>query len=140
MSPSLEARRDALRETLAALPGNREQLAWLVSEAQRKPPLPESSRIPSNRIDGCLANLWIVCEQRGGCCHFACDSDSLVVKAIASVLCELYDGMPPAEIIAFDPNSLGPLGITQHLTPNRRNALSRVVNRIRSFAAEPASG
>ena len=36
--------------------------------------------------------------------------------------------------LSLDPGFLAPLGITQHLTPNRRNALSKVWERIRQFA------
>jgi len=67
-----------------------------------------------------------------------CDSDSLVVKAIAGLLCDFYSGQPPAEILAHDPRFLAPLGITQHLTPNRRNALAKIWERIRQFAADNA--
>jgi hypothetical protein len=35
---------------------------------------------------------------------------------------------------AHSPEFLAPLGITQHLTPNRRNALAKVWERIRAFA------
>lgn len=138
MSQTIGDRCAALREALESLRGDRERLAWLVGEAQKRPRLPESSRVPTNRIEGCLAQLWIVCEHRDEGCHYACDSDSLVVRAVASALCELYSGALPAEILAFDPGLLAPLGITQHLTPNRRNALSRVVERIRGFAQEPS--
>jgi cysteine desulfuration protein SufE len=73
-------------------------------------------------------------EFREGRCFFVCDSDSLVVKAVAGLLCEFYSGQPPAEILAHDPAFLAPFGITQHLTPNRRNALARVWEHIENFA------
>jgi cysteine desulfuration protein SufE len=57
-----------------------------------------------------------------------------VVKAIAGLLCDFYSGHAPAEILAHNPDFLAPLGITQHLTPNRRNALAKVWERIRQFA------
>jgi cysteine desulfuration protein SufE len=90
--------------------------------------------VDANLVSGCLAKLWLVAEFHAGRCVFACDSDSLVVKAIAGLLCEFYSGHAPAEILAHDPQFLAPLGITQHLTPNRRNALSKVWDRIRQFA------
>ncbi len=90
----------------------------------------------ANLIPGCLARLWFVPQFRDDRCFFACDSDSLVVKAIAGLLCEFYSGHAPAEILAHDPKFLAPLGITQHLTPNRRNALSKIWERIRQFAEQ----
>jgi cysteine desulfuration protein SufE len=127
-----------LTAQLAALKNGQDRLALLVERAKKIPPLAPDLRVDTNLIPGCLAKLWFVPQFRNDRCFFACDSDSLVVKAIAGLLCEFYSGHAPAEIIAHDPKFLGPLGITQHLTPNRRNALSKVWERIRDFAAASA--
>jgi cysteine desulfuration protein SufE len=119
---------------LAKLKNGQDRLAFLVEKAKGLPPLAPEFRADANLIPGCLAKLWFVPQFHDGKCFFNCDSDSLVVKAIAGLLCEFYSGHPPAEILARDPKFLGPLGITQHLTPNRRNALSKIWERIRQFA------
>jgi len=125
-----------LTAELAALKTGPDRLAYLVAKAKCRPALPPGQRVDARLIPGCLARLWFVPHVRAGCCFFACDSDSLVVKAIAGLLCEFYSGHSAAEILAHDPKFLAPLGITQHLTPNRRNALAQVWERIRQFAAE----
>jgi len=125
---------------LAALNNGQDRLAFLVERAKKSPPLAPEFRIEANLIPGCLAKLWFVPEFRTSECLFACDSDSLVVKAIAGLLCEFYSGCAPGEILAHDPGFLAPLGITQHLTPNRRNALARVWERIRQFAEHNSGG
>ncbi|HEY5042595.1 MAG TPA: SufE family protein [Verrucomicrobiae bacterium] len=119
---------------LAALKYGQDRLAFLVEKAKRRPPPAPELRVEENLIPGCLAKLWFVAEFCDGKCFFDCDSDSLVVKAVAGLLCEFYSGHAPAEIVAHDPKFLAPFGITQHLTPNRRNALSKVWERIRQFA------
>ncbi len=130
----LAERQVQLTAQLAALDNGQDRFALLVEKAkQRPPPVPEL-RVEENLVPGCLAKLWFVAHFRDEKCFFDCDSDSLVVKAIAGLLCDFYSGQPPAEILAHDPQFLAPLGITQHLTPNRRNALSRIWERIRQFA------
>jgi len=123
-----------LTAQLAALKNGQDRLAWLVERVKKKPPLAVELRADENLIPGCLAKLWFVPEFRAGKCFFGCDSDSLVVKAIAGLLCDFYSGHAPAEILAHSPEFLAPLGITQHLTPNRRNALAKIWERIRQFA------
>jgi cysteine desulfuration protein SufE len=123
-----------LAAQLAALKNGQDRLSVLVDQARKRPPLAPELRVDENLIPGCLAKLWFVAHFRDGQCLFDCDSDSLVVKAIAGLLCEFYSGHAPAEILAHDPGFLAPLGITQHLTPNRRNALSKIWERIRQFA------
>ena len=121
---------------LAALKSGQDRLVLLIERAKKIPPLAAELRIEKNLIPGCLAKLWFVPELRDGKCFFACDSDALVVKAVAGLLCEFYSGHAPAEILAHDPKFLAPLGITQHLTPNRRNALAKIWERIRDLAVE----
>jgi cysteine desulfuration protein SufE len=123
-----------LTAQLAALKNGQDRLALLVGRAKKFPPPAPELRGEENLIPGCLAKLWFVPHFRAGKCFFACDSDSLVVKAIAGLLCDFYSGHAPAEILAHNPDFLAPLGITQHLTPNRRNALAKVWERIRQFA------
>ena len=131
---NLAEKQNQLAAQLSALKNGQDRLAHLVDRAKTIPPLPAELRGDANLIPGCLAKLWFVAEFRDGNCFFICDSDSLVVKAIAALLCDFYSGQPPAEILAHDPKFLAPLGITQHLTPNRRNALSKIWERIRQFA------
>jgi len=131
---NLAEKQVALTRQLGALKNGQDRLAFLVEKAKAQPPLAPEFRVEKNLIPGCLAKLWFLPDFRDGNCFFSCDSDSLVVKAVAGLLCEFYSGQTPAEIIAHDPKFLAPLGITQHLTPNRRNALSKVWARIRQFA------
>lgn len=131
---NLAEKQQQLTAKLAALKNGQDRLALLVAQAKKLPSLPTELRVGQNLIPGCLAKLWFVPEFRDGKCCFGCDSDSLVVKAVAGLLCEFYSGHAPAEILAHDPQFLAPLGITQHLTPNRRNALGKVWERIRQFA------
>lgn len=123
-----------LTAELAALKNGQDRFALLVERAKKNSPLAPELRTETNLLPGCLARLWFIPELRDGKCFFRCDSDSLVVKAIAGLLCDFYSNQPPAEILAHGPDFLAPLGITQHLTPNRRNALAKVWERIRQFA------
>jgi cysteine desulfuration protein SufE len=81
-----------------------------------------------------MAKAWFVAEFSDGQCHFRADSESAIVKGIAVLLCEFYSGHTPAEIVQVSPAFLERLGITQHLTPNRRNSLGRIWKGIETFA------
>ena len=131
---NLAEKQRQLTAELSALKNGQDRLAMLVERAKKLPPLAPALRTDENLIPGCLAKLWFVAEFRDGNGYFACDSDSLVVKAVAGLLCEFYSGHAPVEILAHSPEFLAPLGITQHLTPNRRNALAKVWERIQQFA------
>jgi len=133
---NLAEKQKQITAQLGALKNGQDRLAFLVDKARSRPNFAPDLRMEKNLIPGCLAKLWFVADFRAGHCFFNCDSDSLIVKAIAGFLCDFYSGHAPPEILAHDPAFLAPLGITQHLTPNRRNALARVWDHIRQFAAE----
>jgi cysteine desulfuration protein SufE len=133
---TLAEKQSQITAELAALNHGQDRFARLVERARKIPSLPAEWRVEKNLLPGCLAKVWLVTEWRAGKCFFGCDSDSLVVKAVASLLCEFYSGHAPAEILAHGPEFLAPLGITQHLTPNRRNALAKIWERIQQFAKD----
>jgi cysteine desulfuration protein SufE len=135
---NLAEKQAELTTQLTALKNGQDRLASLVEKAKSRLPLALEFRVEKNLIPGCLAKLWFIAEFREGKCFFDCDSDSLIVKAIAGLLCDFYSGCESKEILAHDPKFLAPLGITQHLTPNRRNALAKIWENIRQFAATNA--
>lgn len=131
---SIEATiRDVLAD-LGAFMDPLDRLEYLVDRARAMPSLPDEAKIEANRIEGCMAQLWMISSYAGGACHFQSDSDSMVVKSIAGLLCEIYDGATPKEILEHSPEFLAEAGITSHLSANRRNALTQVWKRIRAFA------
>lgn len=115
------------------------RLAWLVERARQRPPLPDPLRTDDRLLPGCLSRLWLVTELSEGRCRFRCDSDAEVVRAVAGALCELLDGLAPAEALAADPDLPARLGLDRLLTLNRRAAQSRVWETLRAFAARHAA-
>jgi cysteine desulfuration protein SufE len=126
---------------LAALPDPQQRLSWVVDRARRRPPLAADQRTPARLVPGCAARLWLVAEvePETACCRFAADSDSAILKAMAGMLCELYDGLPPSEVVAGEPGVFAATGLLGQLTENRRRTIARVREAIRGFARERAT-
>ena len=55
------------------------------------------------------------------------------------MICGLFDGLTPVEILAANDDLLRQTGLWKELTPNRRSGLSRLLERIRQFAERQAS-
>ena len=133
---TLAEKKQELIDDLSLLPSAQDRLMYVVDRAKKSPMLPEELRNAETRVEGCLSNLWFIPEFKDGKCYFRVDADSHIVRGIAVVLAEFYSGHPPREILQNDPAFLSTVGITQHLSPNRRNGLSRLWEKIRGFAAE----
>lgn len=130
----LENKKQALVEEITLIPDPYERLGYIVDRGKRADGLPEDLRIDSFKIEGCMSQLWVVPSFHDGTCRYRSESDSAIVKGIASLLCDFYSEAKPEDIVQTDADFLGEVGITQHLSPNRRNGLSRIVESIQRFA------
>ncbi len=131
---TLAEKQRQLLAALAALKTAQDRLGFVVGQGRKAPPLEPEFKTDAFRVEGCLAKVWFVPECVGGRCQFRADSDSSIVKGIAVLLCDFYSGLTPQEIAQSSPTFLEDLGMTQHLTPNRRNSLGKIWQTMQSFA------
>lgn len=131
---SLEEKRDRLVDDLSIIEDPHERLAYIIDIGKSSDGLSEELQIDKYRIEGCISNLWLVPTEENGKCFYTADSDAMITKGFASLLCNLYSGHSPEEILKINPEFLADVGVTQHLSPNRRNGLTQVGERIVSFA------
>ncbi len=118
-----------------------ERYKYLIDLGRRLPPYPEEKRDDTHKVRGCASQVWLDPTPVDGRLEFAGDSDAHIVKGLVALLIALYSGKQPEEILAVDAvASLAPLDLASHLTPQRSNGLSSMVNRIRAIAAEEALG
>ncbi len=138
---TLDEKQAALHAQLGRIRNRQERFAHIIACGRQQPPLESALKRDYLMVEGCLSKLWFVPTCRDGRCFFRADSDSAIVKGIAALICEFYSGSTPEEILAHNVSFLAEVGITQHLTPNRRNGLGRLAQKIRAFASaqmEPA--
>ncbi len=131
---SIEDKRDQLVEELIPFEDHLERLTYVIDRAKDNPGLDEEYKIDTFLIKGCVSQLWIFPSFVDGKCHYQADSEASITKGTASLLCDLYSGESPADIISLEPDFLSDVGITQHLSPNRRNGLTGVREKIKAYA------
>jgi cysteine desulfuration protein SufE len=116
-----------------------ERMALIVDRARHQAPLSPGDRCEENRVQGCVSRVWIVPSAAEGVCHFRVDADSALVKGLAALVCEVYEGAAPREVAVFESEILSKLRLLDHLSPTRRHGLDQVRCFIRSFALSAAS-
>jgi cysteine desulfuration protein SufE len=132
---TLAERQQQLIDDYAVIEDAQERLGAVVDRARRLPPLPEVERTEANRVAGCISQAWVVGEVRDARCRFRADADSPLVRGLLALLCDLYSGATPGEVVATEPVVFEALGLTRNLSPTRLNGLRSVRARIREFAA-----
>jgi len=131
---SINTKCDQLVEELMPFEDPLERFAYVIDRAKDAPGLDSEYKIDTFLIKGCISQLWVFPKFKDGKCYFQADSDASITKGTATLLCELYSGETPEEVIRVEPDFLSEVGITQHLSPNRRNGLTGVRDKIKSYA------
>ena len=131
---TIKEKRDQLVEELIPFEDHFERFAYVIDRTKSQLPLGDEYKIDMFLIKGCISRLWVFPRFEDGKCYFQADSEAAITKGTAAILCELYSNESPEDIISLEPDFLAEVGITQHLSTNRRNGLTSVRQKIKAYA------
>lgn len=128
-----------IADNLSFLDDWEDRYRYLIELGQALPKLDDAERSDSNKVNGCISQVWLVAEpiETDGkpALHLKGESDALIVQGLVAILLALYSDRPAAEIAETDAVALfDELGLREHLTAQRSNGLVAMVNRIRGEA------
>ena len=104
-------------------------------------PLGEAAHNESNKVRGCVSQVWLEREARTSAdgqaiLHYRGDSDSHLVRGLIAISISLFSDRAPKQILAVDAlGAFRALGLEQHLTPQRSNGVRAMIERMRADAA-----
>ena len=105
---------------------------YLIELGEQLPTMPDSDKIPINKVEGCMSQVWITHKCENGLHYFSMDSDAHIVRGLEAVLWILVNGKTTKEINALDIDGIfNELGLSEHLSPTRRNGFIGMVARIK---------
>ncbi|MDQ0315113.1 SufE family protein [Amorphus orientalis] len=116
-----------------------ERYRYVIELGKNLPEFPEAARTDANKVRGCVSQVWLETtfadEADGPHLYLKGDSDALIVRGLVAILLALYSGGSARTILETDAEAtLATLGLREHLTPQRSNGLSAMVQRIRRDA------
>ena len=124
-----------IQETFALLQEWEDRYAYLIDVGRKLPEFPENYKNDCNLVKGCTSRVWMVLREKDGCIHIQADSDAHIVRGLIALVISVYDGKPISELTHIDMNKIfSDLGLSEHLSPNRRNGFFAMVEKIKSFS------
>ena len=108
-----------------------EQLLWY---AKKLPPMPESAKTESNKVKGCVSQVYITANLENGKVCYQGDSDAQLVKGLVAFLIEGLNNLPPEEIVKVEPNFIEDTGLKVSLTPSRANGFFNIFQMMKQKA------
>ncbi len=125
---------DEIFEEFADL-DRQDQSLYLLELGDELPKFPDQARTDENRVHGCQSQVWLTTDVSGvgddATFTVNADSDSNIVRGLIAILEASYNGKTAREILEYDIDDVFQrLNLQQHISPQRRNGLRGMVDRI----------
>ena len=136
MEPTAIDAQAAIAEEFAFFGDWSERYQYLIDLGRKLPPFPEEWKTDDHRLHGCQSIVWIVPSGDAARLDFAAISDSAIVSGLVFLALRVYSGRPATEILATEPDYIGAIGLSKHLSPTRSNGLAALLAFIRDTARQ----
>ena len=107
---------------------------YLIELGKSVPIISTSNKKDDNIIKGCQSKVWLHADIDNGVVKFYADSDAVITKGIISLLIRAFSNQKPKDIIEAKMDFIDKIGLRQHLSPNRANALNNMIKKINFYA------
>jgi len=120
------------------------QMDYLIDLGLDMPKLPDSAKTEQNFVHGCQSQVWMLTEfeeNDDSRLDLQAESDAMIVSGLIAILIAAYHRKTPEEILELDIHGIfDRLGLDRHLSPQRKNGLNGMVNRILQAARVEQAG
>ena len=131
---------DDIRADFALLDDWEDKYRYVIELGRALPTFEEAQRTPENKVRGCVSQVWLATRWPEGSAgapvlDMQGDSDAHIVRGLVAILLTLYAGKTAEEVLGTNARAVfGELGLSDHLTAQRSNGLSSMVERVRADA------
>ena len=106
----------------------------LIELGKDLPLIPPEHKTDDNLVRGCQSRVWLHAAPQNGLVHFTADSDAMITKGIVALLVRVFNDRTPQEILGASTEFIDQIGLRAHLSPNRANGLSAMIDQMKRYA------
>ena len=122
------------KDSLNSFDDTMEKYKFLLDQGKELASFPEEFRQDSFKVSGCQSQVWLVPYLKNKLIYFHSDSDAFISKGMITILCDIYGGQNPNEIVKTNFDLLKVLKLDNLLTPGRRNGVQAMLIKIKEHA------
>lgn len=126
---------DELIENFELLDDWEDKYRYIIDLGGKLEPLPPEFHTEEWKVQGCQSQVWLVPEKKENKLFFLGDSDAVIVKGIIYIVLSIFSGRTAEEIKSAPIEDIfKKLGLSEHLSPSRRNGLTSMTEKILHYA------
>lgn len=118
----------------------------LIELGKDLPLIAPEHKTDDNLVRGCQSRVWMHAERKNATTgldsarpdsaviRFTADSDAMITKGIVALLVRVFNDRTPEEILGASTEFIDKIGLRAHLSPNRANGLSAMIDQMKRYA------
>jgi len=107
---------------------------YLIELGKSLPLIDEKYKTDEYKVKGCQSQVWLNAELKDGKMIYKADSDAVITKGLIALLIKVLSNQKPGDIIAAKLDFIDKIGMKEHLSPNRANGLTAMINYMKKYA------
>ena len=134
MTATLAQTQQDLVDEFAMFTDWQDRYEHLIELGKDLPMIAPENKTEENLVRGCQSRVWLNAELKNDLVHFTADSDAMITKGIVALLVRVYNDRTPQEILGASTEFIDRIGLREHLSPNRSNGLSAMMDQMKRYA------
>ncbi|MBR18633.1 MAG: Fe-S metabolism protein SufE [Euryarchaeota archaeon] len=130
----IKANIEKYKEQLDMFSDHFERYQYMMDCGKNATPFPEEFRIADFKVPGCVSQVWLVPKFENGIVTYMSDSDAFITKGTVTILCDVFSGHTPKEIVDNEIDVTRELNFGNTLTAQRRNGAYNMIIKIKEYA------
>jgi cysteine desulfuration protein SufE len=123
-----------IQQTFSILDNWEDKYAYLIDLGRKLPAFSDENKNDNNLVRGCTSRVWMIINDNNGIINIKADSDAHIVRGLIALVIATYNGKKISEIKSVNMEMIfSELGLSDHLSPNRRNGFFAMVEKIKSM-------
>lgn len=132
---TLAEREAELIEIFEWIEDDTDRYIQIMDYGKKMPEFPESEKMESNEVKGCQSKVWLTYRYDNGKLYFQADSNTAITKGIVAILVFLWSDLSPKEISEASLDILEKIELRKHLTSQRNNGLTAMIQKMKGVAS-----
>ena len=107
---------------------------YIIELGKNLPLIEEKYKTEEYKVKGCQSQVWLNAKMENGKLVYKADSDAIITKGLIALLIRVLSNQKPEDIAKTKMEFLDKIGMKEHLSPNRANGLSAMINYMKNYA------
>lgn len=112
---------------------------YIIDIGKKLPALDAKYMTDDFLVKGCQSKVWLHAYEKDGRIFYEANSNTAITKGIVALLVRVLSGQPAAEIVDAQLSFIDKINLRSHLSSQRSNGLTAMIQKMKAYAAAYSS-